>query len=238
MRELFRSINSHLLVGGSGAAKMSMLQGEGRRYANTEFFLSPEGRLKGQYHKVGLVPFNEYLPLDGKVRWPKWITTLKENFTPGPELTLFKFKQAVFGAPICWESLFPGLFRQFVKSGANLMVNPNNEAYMGKTAGPYQTMAMTVFRAVENHVAIVRASSTGISAFIAPSGKIVEQVSDDNGEVLFVPGMLVQEVPLSSRNTIYTRHGDLFAFVMIGLSIIFLLATFVSFKLEKKDRRT
>jgi apolipoprotein N-acyltransferase len=230
IRELINRIDGHLLVGGSGAAKMSMTRSERKRYANTEFLLSRKGST-GQYHKVKLVPFNEYLPIEGKIRWPKWITTLEGNFTPGPALTLFSANEAVFGAPICWESLFPDFFRRFVNNGANLMVNPNNEAYMGKTAGPHQTMAMTVFRAVENRVAIARASSTGISAFIDPDGRVVEQIQDSEGEKLVVSGILVRDVPLANTQTFYTKHGDIFAYVMIALTLMFvLIGAFVFFR--------
>lgn len=218
LRKLIREVDAHILVGGSGGRKMSLAEGNGEVYANSEFLLSPVPGPVKRYDKQRLVPFNEYLPLAGTVKWPGWITTLEGSYKPGARNTLFGIKGSTFGVPICWESLFPDLFRRFVKDGANFMVNVTNEAYMGPTAGPYQTLGMNVFRAVENRVAVARAASTGISAFIGPDGRILEKVMDTDGKEIFVPGMLVRDIPLSKNKTFYTMHGDLFAWTMIGIS--------------------
>lgn len=223
--KLIRELNAHLLVGGSGGQKMSPAEGNQKHYANTEFFFRPGGRLGGRYNKQRLVPFNEYLPLDGVIRWPRWITTLEGNYRPGNRDTLFAVEKARFGVPICWESLFPDLFRRFVKDGANFMVNVTNEAYMGSSAGPSQTLAMNVFRAVENRVSLARVSATGISAFIGPDGRVLERVRDEDGKELFVEGILVRDIPLSKERTFYTMHGDLFAWAMIVASSLFLIVS-------------
>ena len=202
---------------------MSINSRVGKQYANTEFLMFPGTAPAVRYHKQKLVPFNEYLPLEGRVRWPRWITTLQTSFTPGKEYTLFSLGDARFGVPICWESLFPDLFRRFVRDGAHFMVNVTNEAYMGDTAGPWQTHAMNVFRAVENRVTLARVSATGISAFIGPDGKVLEEVVDDDGKVLFVEGILVRDIPLSTEKTFYTMHGDIFAWSMIAITAISLI---------------
>ena len=89
-----------------------------------------------------LLPFNEYLPLQGKITWPKWITTLNESFIPGTDYTLFQVSGATFGAPICWENYFSDHFRRFVKNGANFMVSATNDAFFGQSCGSYQALAM------------------------------------------------------------------------------------------------
>lgn len=199
---------------------MSINSRVGKQYANTEFLLFPGTAPAVRYHKQKLVPFNEYLPLEGRVRWPRWITTLQTSFTPGKEYTLFSLGDARFGVPICWESLFPDLFRKFVKEGAQFMINVTNEAYMGNSAGPYQTHAMNVFRAVENRVTLARVSATGITAFIGPDGRVLDMVRDENGKEIFVEGILVRGIPLSEEKPFYTRYGDLFAWTMILASLI------------------
>jgi apolipoprotein N-acyltransferase len=100
---------------------------------------------------------------------------LEFSFIRGEEYTLFEVSGAKFGTPICWESMFSDLFRRFVKAGANLMVNVTNDGFTGRTAAPYQALAMTVFRAVENQVAVLRASTTGVSCYISPTGEIVRR---------------------------------------------------------------
>jgi apolipoprotein N-acyltransferase len=185
--------------------------------------IAPNGRIKKQYNKIHLVPFNEYLPLQGKIKWPRWITPLELSFIRGEEYTLFEVSDAKFGTPICWEGLFPDLFRRFVKAGANFMVNVTNDGFTGRTAAPYQTLAMTVFRAVENRVVVLRASTTGVSCFIGPDGDIVERIQDNAGNDIFVSGILIRDVPLYNAKTFYTMHGDIFAYAAIGVVVLSLL---------------
>ena len=232
---LARETMSYLLVGGAGFDKFEPKKEGYRTYSNNEFLISPSGRLEGQYNKIKLVPFNEYLPLQGKLEWPRWITTLEESFIPGKEFKIFEINGAKFGTPICWENMFPDIFRRFVKEGANFMVSSTNEGYLGLTAGPYQTLAINIFRAVENRVAIARADSTGVSAFISPNGKIVERVKDISGKDLFVSGMIVRDLPLSNKKTFYTVHGDVFAYVLIGITVLNVLASMAAHRLNRRE---
>jgi apolipoprotein N-acyltransferase len=109
--------------------------------------------------------------------------------------------------------------RRFVLGGAQFIVSVTNEAFFGACGAPYQTLAMNIFRAVENRVAVVRASPTGISAFIGPDGAILERVHDTGGRDLFVSGVLVRDVTLASSTTFYTRHGDIFAQVAVAVAL-------------------
>ncbi|HEA68415.1 MAG TPA: apolipoprotein N-acyltransferase [Desulfobacterales bacterium] len=228
VREIAREAGTYLLVGGAGVEKFKPKKDGQVSYSNSEFLIAGTGRLKKRYNKIRLVPFNEYLPLKGKLTWPRWITTLKKSFVPGKAYTLFEVSGVRFGTPICWENMFPDLFRRFVRDGAQFMVSVTNEGFFGRTAAPYQTLAMNVFRAVENHVAIVRVATTGVSCNINPSGKIVERVRDSDGNDLFVSGTLVRDVPLFKAKTFYTMHGDIFAFAATGASSLFFLISLYS----------
>lgn len=214
---------AYLLVGGAGGDKFGAPRDGYLPYSNSEFLISPSGRLEGQYDKIHLTPFSEYIPLYGKVRWPRAITSLERSFVPGETYTLFQVSQARFGAPICWESMFPDLFRRFVLDGAQFMVNVTNEGAFGATSAPHQTLAMNVFRAVENRVTIVRAATTGVSAFIDPKGEIVARITDGNGKDLFVSGVLVWDVSLSNKRTLYTLYGDVFANASIAAFLLIVL---------------
>jgi apolipoprotein N-acyltransferase len=218
--EMAHQAGTHLLVGGAGGDKLAPAREGQLPYSNSEFLISPAGRLEGQYNKIRLTPFTEQVPLQGTVRWPRWLTTLEKSFVPGDGYTLFKVSQARFGAPICWENSFPDLFRRFVLAGANVMVSVTNEYVFGSTSGPYQTLAMNAFRAVENRVAIARAATTGISAFIDSRGRIVSRVADADGKDLFVAGVLVWDVPLATEKSFYTRHGDLFAQAAAAVALL------------------
>jgi apolipoprotein N-acyltransferase len=217
---------SHILAGGAGAEKMGTASDEISPFSNSQFLISPKGKVTERYDKIRLVPFNEYLPLRGTFTWPRWITSLERDFRPGERFTIFRVSGTRFGSPICWENLFPDLFRRFVQEGANLMISVTNEGFMGRTPGPYQSLASNVFRAVENRVSIVRVSTTGVSAFIEPTGRIAESLVDESGDELFVAGTLTRDIQLSGDGTFYTHHGDIFA---LAASATGLFSLFVSF---------
>ncbi len=106
------------------------------------------------------------------------------------------------------------------------MVNLTNEAWFGKTAAPYQMLSMSVFRAVENRVFLVRSANTGVSCFIDPYGRIVDRLVDETGQDIFIRGVLIGSVVPMDSKTIYTRYGDWFAWISIFCSAGFLLIAF------------
>ncbi len=214
---------AYLLVGGAGGQKLARPQPGQLPYSNSEFLLSPSGRLVGQYNKVRLTPFNEYVPLHGMIPWPEWITPVHDSYIAGDAHTLFELPSAKFASPICWENIFADFFRRFVRDGAHFMVSVTNEAFFGVTAAPYQTLANNVFRAVENRVTVVRAATTGVSGFISAKGE-VDRLRDAHGKDLFVAGFLVRDVPISHRKTVYTLYGDIFAQAALVASILIALA--------------
>jgi apolipoprotein N-acyltransferase len=224
VRRIVRETGTYILMGGAGHEKLEPRKEGYRPFSNSEFLISPKGRIEAQYDKMRLLPFNEYVPLQGRITWPKWITTPKDSFLAGEKLTLFEVKGARFGAPICWENMLADQFRLFVAEGAHFMVSATNDSFMGRSAGPYQVLAMNAFRAVENRVAVVRSAVTGVSAFINPYGAIVERVRDSDGDDLFVSGILVRNIALSESATIYTLYGDLFVYVVISLAALIVLA--------------
>jgi apolipoprotein N-acyltransferase len=115
------------------------------------------------------------------------------------------FAQSQFSTIICFEIIFPNLVRKFVDRGAQFLVTITNDAWFGRTAASYQHFAMVTFRAIENRVAIARSANTGISGFIDPYGRIIEQSE------IFIEDTLVHDIPLRRTTTFYTRFGDVFA---------------------------
>ena len=177
-----------------------------------------------QYLKIHLVPFGEILPYQDFIKWPAFIIPKKKYFEiPGKNYTIFKLDDARFGVIICWEIVFPGLFRTFVKNGANFMINITNEGWFGAPA-LYQMVAISVYRAVENRISLTRAANTGVSCFIDPFGRITGRVSNDGQDIL-VAGTLSQHIQLSNEKTLYCRFGDIFAYLCIAASLIILVLT-------------
>lgn len=227
VQALAESTATPLLVGSAENAKFSDKKLKGKFY-NGMYLITPQDGITGEYRKMGLVPFGEYVPGKEWIRWPEAIASTMGDMTPGDEFTIFRLGSISFGTTICWETLFPDHFREFVRRGAQFMISSTNEAWFGATVAPHQVLAMTVFRASENRIAIGRVANTGLSAFIDPYGRIVDRIRDEEGRELFVGGVLRGEVPLLGGGTFYTHYGDVFAMSQIVLCVSFLFSIALS----------
>jgi apolipoprotein N-acyltransferase len=180
------------------------------KFLNSACLLTGQG-IRAKYDKIHLVPFGEYVPLGwliGFVRsWAEFIS----DFAAGEHRTIFSLAGAPFGTVICYEVIFPELFRGFVADGATFMVNITNDAWFGRTSGPWQHLGMLPLRAVEHRVAIARAANTGVSAFIESSGRVRATLP------LFERGILRHRVAPRTRTTLYTRLGDWVAYGCLAL---------------------
>jgi apolipoprotein N-acyltransferase len=226
VKRISQSANTYLLIGSAQHQKFT--QGKSKRidYMNSAFLISPDENAKSQrYDKIHLLPFVEYLPMEGTIPWSYLGIPHIRGYTPGKSFTVFRRPFYDFGVAICWENIFPNLVRQFVKRGAQFIVNITNEAWFGKTSAPYQFVAMSVFRAVENRVAVVRCANTGVSCFISPAGRIIGEVQQNKKDI-FVRGYLTKRIPLSHGKTFYTIHGDVFIYICMVITIIMIFLTF------------
>lgn len=184
-----------------------------------------KGKLVDQHNKRKLVPFGEFLPfskqLDGFYR-QNGITSLTGSFVegsgPAKVLTLQDGdNKTTFGAQICFESIFPILWRLEVLGGAEFFVNISNDGWFLYTAAPYQHLRINVFRAVENRRPILRSANSGISAFIDSVGNIQYQTKLDEKAVEIVEIVLLK----TPVQTFYTIYGDIFAFLCLFLALVF-----------------
>jgi apolipoprotein N-acyltransferase len=196
LRSLSATYEMPMVVG-----SIDVVDGRPERFRNTAFLVSERG-IVGRYDKMHLVPFGEYVPLSGVIGFVRGWAEFIADLEPGSRPVVFPGPPAPFGVVICYEGIFPELFRDFVRSGARLMVNMTNDAWFGRTSGPLQHLAMYPLRAVEHRTAVVRAANTGVSAFIAPTGQITRRMS------LFDRGTMTDRVPLRVGRTLYGRLGD------------------------------
>ena len=112
------------------------------------------------------------------------------------------------------------MVRQFVRNGADFMVNITNDAWFGDTNATHQHFSISVFRAIENRRSLVRVANTGISGFVDPTGKILATTSVFSDEVM------VEYVPILFLETIYTELGDFFILICTAIIIILFLKYF------------
>lgn len=183
---------------------------------NSAILLDREGKKSYIYDKIHLVPFGEYVPLRNFLFFLDKLVVGIGDYIPGKQYLQADTEMGRFSTLICYEVIFPGLVRKFYTGGGDFMVTITNDAWFGKTAGPYQHFSMAVFRAIENRKPIVRAANTGISGFIDSNGKILLQSG------LFDRQVLTHTLKTDSAMTFYTRFGDLFSFFCIVISIVLL----------------
>lgn len=194
---------------------------EGGDYYNSAVLISKDGEIVERYDKVHLVPFGEYIPFRGVFPFLEDIIPI-EDFSSGKKHTVFSLSNvqaATFSVLICFEDTVFGLARKFVQQGANLIVNITNDAWFYDTKEPYLHLQSSVFRAVEHRRSVVRAANTGISSFIDQKGRVVQSVKDHRGKMTYISGWARQDVGLHNENSLYTKFGDIFAFLCFGFTL-------------------
>jgi apolipoprotein N-acyltransferase len=216
IKALAREIRSNLLFG-SPAYEDGL---ERRRYFNSAYLVSSQGEVLGRSDKVHLVPFGEYVPLAKLLPFVHKLVVGVGDFTPGDRITPLVTAKGKVGVLVCFEGIFPELSRQYVREGAGVLVNVTNDAWYGRSSAPYQHLSMSVFRAVENRVPLVRAANTGITAIIDKHGSINRSTG------LFEEAFLNGEVRPGPGGSFYTRFGDVFALLCLAVSLVIAVAGF------------
>jgi apolipoprotein N-acyltransferase len=150
--------------------------GEGTRFFNSAFYLTPDARIAGHYDKVHLLPFAEYFPFNTSTFLRRRFERVR-SFTAAETPTLLHTRFGDVATLICFEAIFPEVVRRQTAAGASLLVNLSNDGWFGRGAGADQHLMMVALRAVENRMWVVRATTTGVSAIVDPYGRITERTS-------------------------------------------------------------
>jgi apolipoprotein N-acyltransferase len=173
------------------------------------------------YVKRQLVPFGEDIPLRGLISHITSLTALQPvNFTPGHRAVVFRVGRIRLGDVICYEVGFDGLVRSEVTAGANLLTVQTNDATFevdGQTGESLQQLAMARIRAIEFGRSVVVASTTGVSAIIAPDGRLIAHSGT------WRRAALEARVPLLSGRTLADRVGAWPEYVITTLTVLALL---------------
>lgn len=157
------------------------------------------------YRKMHLVPFGEYLPLRPLLN-PIAGGLVPGDIAAGRDFVVFQpGTDRAFATLICFEDTLGGITRQFVRKGANLLVNITNDGWFLHTAGSEQHLANAVLRAVENRRPLVRCGNSGITALVQANGSVDRWIQPHT------EGFAVKAVEFPKAKTpltFYTRYGD------------------------------
>jgi len=205
---------------------------EGFRIDYNAAMFFEKGELAETYRKIHLVPFTEHFPY--RKQFPFIYDALKKQDThfweKGDTYTVFKGPGFSFSTPICFEDTFGYLSRNFIRAGADVLVNISNDAWAKSLPSQNQHLSMAVFRAVENNRSMVRSSSSGQTCAIDPSGRVTAMVSP------FTESWINVKVPVADRDTVYTLYGDYLGFIFIFAAVIILLSGAVWCTIKKPKR--
>ena len=105
-----------------------------------------------------------------------------------------------------------------------MAINISEDAWFGKSIGPYQHFTKAVYRSIEEGIFVGRSANAGISAFINPNGKILKSLN--MGEA----GSIELNFPYFSKSTLFSKYQNKIFFLII-LLYIFLILIFKKMKI-------
>lgn len=214
-----QAVQAPFLVGANiGVAAVPGIDDGAPRFRNESLLFNAAGALQSRYVKIHLVPFGEYVPARRLLTgWIKELNRVPVDGIPGTTASVFTIRQGTFASAICYETAYPELVGAFVRNGARmLIISTDNSSYL-RTPASAQMVAISQVRAAEQRMWVSQAALTGISAVIAPSGRVVERAG------LFRPALLTPTVRFATGETVYGRYGDWLPIAVMA-SCAFLLA--------------
>ncbi len=192
----------------------AVLQGPGDGVSNTGIVWDPQTGPGERYVKRHPVPFGEYIPFRSLVRTlTDKVDLVPRDFVAGNEVGVLDVGPVRLGDVICFEVAYDDLVRDVVTGGGELLVVQTNNATFGRSGETAQQLAMGRLRAVEHGRAVLVAATSGISAVIAPDGRLVGSAP------VFTREVLSASVPTRGGTTLATRVGVAPELLLSGLAV-------------------
>jgi apolipoprotein N-acyltransferase len=166
-----------------------------------------------RYAKSHLVPFGEYLPFEKY--WPvKPPAVTAGSFSAGAGVVTQEIEGfPTFSPLICYEVIFPDQVVEN-KNRPQFLLNVTNDAWYGVTSGPFQHLAITQTRAVEQGLPLLRTANTGISAVIDAHGRKVAFLN------LNQTGYVDTPLPQALKPTLFAVYGRLSWLLLLAVSLL------------------
>ena len=146
----------------------------------------------------------------------------------GTHGTAFTHNGVTMGPAICYEGLYGDFYGDFVRGGAQFMAIVSNDGWWEDTPGYRHLFTISRLRAIEHRRAVARSANTGRSGFIAPDGSVGATLGWEER------GVLTAEVPLLTRTTLYTRHGDWIARMACFVALLAILYA-IAYRVKRKN---
>ena len=192
-----------------GGVPVSLIAGvervDRRDVWNSAIVVDEQGRIGDHYDKIQLLAFGEYIPFGDwfpvLYEWSPMASHLSRGTTTAP----LRWRSYRFATFICYEDILPGIVRDTMKDHgegrAHAMVNLTNDSWYGEGHEQEEHLMLAAVRSVEHRRWLLRATSTGISAFVDATGRMVQRIERDTR------GVAVQQVPMMQGTTPYELLG-------------------------------
>ncbi len=173
-------------------------------------------RAAAHYDKHHLVPFGEYLPLEGLLRAVglAQLAPFEDGFRKGPGPQTFDIGARSFSPLICYETIFPGRLHPR-GDRPDWLVSVTNDAWFGDTSGPRQHLDQARLRTIESGLPMARSANTGVSALIDGAGRYRGRLA------LYEAGVIDAVLPKPLAPTLYARIGDALFWLMTAAALAF-----------------
>ena len=191
---------------------------------NSAVLFDAEGNVRARYDKIRLVQFTETMPFEPWIPVKKIVAGVLNvskvfEFDPGREAVTFDVGGRTFGVCICSENYYPDISREIARKGASAIVNISNEGWFRESAELDLMYAMARFRAIENRVASVRATNSGISGVLDAGGRTVGTLEGSGGARKMVEGTMALAVPAGPGGSPYGAIGDAVVWMAAGAAL-------------------
>ena len=199
------------------------------KYFNSLTIYDHKLNLIDSYYKNNLVPFGEFIPLEGilkKIGF-RTITNNYQSFSEGNDRNIFHLKKDESSLKIlpliCYEIIYSG--NLFKNQNFDLILNISEDGWFGKSIGPKQHFIHSIFRAIESGKYIIRSANNGITAVVNPIGVVEQKV--EYGKAGYIDFYETKKI----KSTIFSRLGNKIFFLVIMIYIVLII---FSLKLEKE----
>ena len=203
--------------------------GQITKYFNSFTIYDHNLEILNSYNKVNLVPFGEFLPFEKilSLIGLKTITNNYQSYSRGKKRDVLEVNKVNFSVRllplICYEIIYTGNI--FNDRNFDFIVNISEDGWFGKSIGPYQHFAHSIYRAIESGKYVLRSANNGITAIVNPLGVIEEKIG------LNQSGFVDLSKTKKIEPTIFSKYGNKI-FVLIILLYIFLIFSINKIKYE------
>lgn len=205
---------------GTGVYRRDESAPRGFRAYNVAILADGDGRVLGSYDKNYLLAFGEYIPFGDQFPALYEASPNTGQFTPGTEPRTLRFEDFRITPLVCYEDIVSRFVRRAVSEGdPHLLVNITNDAWFGDTHEPWVHLALAKFRAIEHRRYLVRATLTGVSAIVDPTGRLVAHSPPTDDAQQPDATTIHGEVAMMNGWTPYQTLGDWPGWVSIGAMI-------------------